>query len=234
MSSPIAVVYLARLHEGFQAFEIFAENYRRHPAGEPHDLYIICKGFEKPGEYAAIFSPASHGFSVKDDIGLDPRCAKQRTRSKSTSVVETFRPADRQLARQALGRMSSQAWHGRATGSFESLYSSYGVVNFILGLSVQRGSREPGAHLRLADQPLPHTMRCESNTTPHSQAARRRVANRRQFQNSKSSQGEFSRWPLHFRIFLTSQIHIFSTAFMVRRLTCLPSPDDKGKIACWV
>ena len=80
----IAVVYLARLHEGFAAFETFAEAYRRYPAGEQHDLYIICKGFKKPGEFAAIgaiFTGIDHKtIAVEDDVGLDIHAYREAAR----------------------------------------------------------------------------------------------------------------------------------------------------------
>lgn len=42
----VAVCYLARAAEGLPAFRRFLDSYRRQPAGHPHDLVVIYKGFE--------------------------------------------------------------------------------------------------------------------------------------------------------------------------------------------
>lgn len=42
----LCVVHLVRLVNGLAPFESFVDSYRRHPAGAPHDLAFVLKGFE--------------------------------------------------------------------------------------------------------------------------------------------------------------------------------------------
>ncbi len=44
------VVHLVRAANGIEPFAAFLESYRAHPAGIPHDLALVFKGFESPKE----------------------------------------------------------------------------------------------------------------------------------------------------------------------------------------
>ncbi|MFW8646001.1 hypothetical protein ACOJBO_42725 [Rhizobium beringeri] len=137
MSSRIAVIYLARLAEGFAAFEAFAESYRRNAAGHDHDLVIICKGFTKPGEFAgiaAVFTGIPHQIiSISDNVGLDIHAYREACLQLKQEFVCCF---------NTYARIESESWLAKlwtnfskpgvgmvgATGSFESLYNSYRSV----------------------------------------------------------------------------------------------------------
>lgn len=48
MSAPLIVAHLVRREEGLPAFARFLASYRRHPAGCPHSLALLTKGFTGP------------------------------------------------------------------------------------------------------------------------------------------------------------------------------------------
>ena len=50
----VAVIFLARVPGGIDAFKRFANSYRKCDAGYPHELILLCKGLEKRGERAYI------------------------------------------------------------------------------------------------------------------------------------------------------------------------------------
>ncbi|MGY5810826.1 glycosyltransferase family A protein [Rhizobium sp. LEGMi198b] len=140
MTSKIAVIYLARLAEGFAAFEAFADSYRKHAAGEPHDLVILCKGFTKPGEFAgisAVFTGLPHQIiTIPDDIGLDIHAYREaclRLKHEFVCCLNTFAHIEADDWLEKLWRNFSQPGVGMvgATGSFESLYTSYKTINFV-------------------------------------------------------------------------------------------------------
>ncbi|MBZ9656089.1 glycosyltransferase family 2 protein [Phyllobacterium lublinensis] len=255
MSSRIAVVYLARLHEGFHSFEAFAETYRRHPAGEDHDLYIVCKGFEKPGEYAAIgavFTGIKHKIiHVKDDIGLDIHAYQEAARKIDNEYIcclNTFTSlrTDNWLAKLWANMSKPGVGLVGATGSFESLYNSWKVVNFV-SWSTAVPARYDRAFVRnyawLINQCAPHMLRAAKSKQLRirrflSDTLRNRPSN-------ESLQEEYSGvWAQtlsqnggfcsNFRDFPRfPNPHIRSTAFLVRRKDLLAvTLEDKGKIAC--
>jgi len=136
--SKIAVVYLARLAGGFGAIEAFAKSYQEHPAGQAHDLVIVCKGFTKTGEFAAIdaiFAGIEHQiFAVDDGIGFDIhayRVAARHFDNEYFCFLNTYtqirsndwlRKLFSNLCRPDVGLVG-------ATGSFESLYNSYKIIS---------------------------------------------------------------------------------------------------------
>lgn len=255
LSAKIAVVYLARLKEGFQSFEAFAETYRLHPAGQAHDLVIICKGFSKPGEFAAvsaIFTGIPHKIiSMPDDIGLDIHAYREAARKVSSEYIcclNTFTLLRTDNWLQKLWTNISKPGVGMvgATGSFESLYTSYKVIQFVAWASPQpttRFDRHSAVHFAwLLNGWAPHTIRA-SKSVKHRV---RRLAgdilrNRsslsqlqdqmpRLWADQLSHNGglrEFRDVP-HF-----PNPHIRSNAFMVRKADLLSvSMDGPGKFAC--
>jgi hypothetical protein len=42
----LGVIHLVRCANGIEPFDSFIESYRRHPAGEPHELVLVLKGFD--------------------------------------------------------------------------------------------------------------------------------------------------------------------------------------------
>jgi hypothetical protein len=46
VGADLAVIHLVRRVNGIEPFERFIESYRRHPAGTPHELVLLLKGFD--------------------------------------------------------------------------------------------------------------------------------------------------------------------------------------------
>lgn len=70
----VAVVYLARVAHGIDAFTPFAESYQRFPAEYPHDLVLAGKGMTKPGQRVAtslLFNEIPHDIIPLSDDGYD-------------------------------------------------------------------------------------------------------------------------------------------------------------------
>lgn len=51
----VCVIHLVRSCNGIEPFERFLASYRAHPAGHPHDLMIIFKGFRSQGELSPYY-----------------------------------------------------------------------------------------------------------------------------------------------------------------------------------
>ncbi|WP_316189365.1 hypothetical protein [Bradyrhizobium sp. SZCCHNS1054] len=69
----IAVIYLARAAEGFDAIHKFATSYATASAGIDHDLIVVCKGYPNDSalqEVRACFSQPAQIISIPDD-GFD-------------------------------------------------------------------------------------------------------------------------------------------------------------------
>ena len=254
MPQKIAVVYLTRLHEGFAAFEAFADSYRRHTAGEPHDFVIICKGFKKPGEFAAvgaIFTGIPHKIiSMPDEIGLDIHAYREAALQLSNEYIcclNTFAGLRSDDWLKKLWKNLSKPGVGLvgATGSLESLYSTYRVVDFV-AWAATRPARFDEKFARdyawLLNTASPQTMKA-LNSLPH--RLRRHLGdilrNRptltqlkkdhpgvwaESLSHNTSRNSAFREFP-HF-----PNPHIRSNAFLVRRVDLLAIPlEDKGKIA---
>lgn len=138
--SDIAVFYLARLHEGFSHFEIFARSLRRHPAGVDHDLIIICKGFKRRSEVAvvsSIFKGIPHQITmIEDDVGQDIhsyKIAAERFSHKYACFANTFTEIQSDNWLKKLFDAMTQPRVGMvgATASFESLNNSWELLNKI-------------------------------------------------------------------------------------------------------
>jgi hypothetical protein len=75
VSNPdIALVYLARgIDGGLASASEFFESYHRHPAGVPHALYVIAKGWPDRAAYSALIEAAPRSSKVVDlpDDGFD-------------------------------------------------------------------------------------------------------------------------------------------------------------------
>lgn len=139
MTNKIAVIYLARLAEGFAAFEAFAEAYRKYPSGELHDLIIVLKGFNKPEEFAVItqiFEGIKYKtISVTDDIGFDIHAYHETALRITNPYICCFNTftviqTDNWLAKLWSNMCKPGVGMVGATGSFESLYSSNKLITF--------------------------------------------------------------------------------------------------------
>ncbi|WP_316189683.1 glycosyltransferase family A protein [Bradyrhizobium sp. SZCCHNS1054] len=136
----VAVIYLARLAEGFQPIEGFLRSYREHPAGIPHDLIILAKGFEKPGHFAALqalLGDVPHRvIAVDDDIGFDIHAYKagiENVENATICCMNTFTTlrTDDWLKKLYDNFNKPDVGIVGATGSYESLYSSFKITQQI-------------------------------------------------------------------------------------------------------
>ncbi len=76
-------IYLARHADGIAACQRFARSYARHPAGMPHDLVVIYKGFEQPADLMAAraaFDGLPHIEIGLPDVGFDLGAYAQASR----------------------------------------------------------------------------------------------------------------------------------------------------------
>ena len=71
-TSDIALVYLARgIDGGIASASAFFESYARHPAGVPHALYVIAKGWPDRAAYSALIEMASRSGGTSVDLPDD-------------------------------------------------------------------------------------------------------------------------------------------------------------------
>ncbi|MHC2363017.1 glycosyltransferase family A protein [Rhizobium leguminosarum] len=254
MASKIAVLYLARLAEGFAAFEAFAETYRKHPAGELHDLVIICKGFAKPGEHAAIdaiFKGIDYKtISVPEDIGLDIHAYRAAARKIDNEYIVCLNTFSNLRAGNWLAKLwSNMSKPGvgmvGATGSFESLYSSIEAIEFYLW-----SLRQPARYNEQLNRDFTWLLRHVDPVTMR-QKESKRLRIRRMMGDVLRNRPSFSKLQEYLPTVWANAIghngghryfrdvpqfpnpHIRSNAFMVRRTDLLGAPlPDKSKFAC--
>jgi hypothetical protein len=74
VSGELCVAHLVRRANGIEAFRRFLESYRRHPAGVPHQLLLIFKGFRRAPQlapYDALLEGSPHARTFVRDFGYD-------------------------------------------------------------------------------------------------------------------------------------------------------------------
>lgn len=136
----LALFYLARKAEGLDSFRRFIESYRTHPAGCPHQLVIIYKGFgghDDPAlhEACSLFRELDDARSevmVTDehyDIGAYLRAARQID-SRFVCFVNTHTEilADNWLAHLRNAIDDETVGVAGASASYESLYDSLALT----------------------------------------------------------------------------------------------------------
>jgi hypothetical protein len=70
----VAVVHLVRRKNGIAPFERFLASYLQYPAGQPHELVLVFKGFPRSGglaDYERLLSAIPHRRLFVPDRGLD-------------------------------------------------------------------------------------------------------------------------------------------------------------------
>lgn len=72
-AAKIALVHLVRKANGIDPFKVFLKSYKDNPAGIPHDLIIIFKGFKNKNnqEYGDLLQGIPHKSCFVVDIGFD-------------------------------------------------------------------------------------------------------------------------------------------------------------------
>jgi glycosyltransferase involved in cell wall biosynthesis len=168
----VAVFYLARLAEGFSAFEKFANSYRKFVPGVDHTLILICKGFKRRTEYAvlaSIFKGIPYELtSVDDDIGQDIHAYKTavvRFPHRYCCFLNTFSEVQSASWLKKLYDAIQPADVGLvgASGSFESLNNSWEVLH---GLTWMLGKVAFNRHIAQSFEWI--ISRTVTNREPHS------------------------------------------------------------------
>jgi len=132
----IAVVHLVRAKNRIEPIRRFLESYSIHPAGIPHDLVIIYKGFREriPKEFAAALSATPHREIHLGDSGYDIAPYFLAARSQDYAFLCFLNSFSVILDKDWLLKLYSHASREDvgitgATGSWESVYSDLqGIV----------------------------------------------------------------------------------------------------------
>ncbi|MFP3556261.1 hypothetical protein SB861_36935 [Paraburkholderia sp. SIMBA_049] len=143
----LALFYLARKAEGIHSFRRFADSYRAHAAGCPHQLVIVYKGFEgcddrDLDEARNVFREVDDSHNevcVSDehyDIGAYIQAAHQID-AKFVCFVNTHTEilADSWLKHLRDAIEDESVGIAGATGSYESLYDSLALLDRVIWLA---------------------------------------------------------------------------------------------------
>ena len=129
----ICVAHLVRRANGIDAFSGFLESYRRHPAGAPHELLLILKGFSGGHElapYDALLEGVPHKRTFVRDVGYDVGPYMKVAREQSYEHFVFLNSYSRVLVGGWLETLYRHARRPRvgivgATASYQSLASDH-------------------------------------------------------------------------------------------------------------
>ena len=129
--SEICVVHLVRKSNGIAPLERFLESYLRYPAGVPHDLLVVFKGFlpgREPESYRARLRGVPHKAMYVWDYGFDIRPYMKAARIFDHAYFCFLNSYSVILAGDWLSKMHAHVCREGvgivgATGSCESAYS---------------------------------------------------------------------------------------------------------------
>lgn len=151
----IAVIHLVRAVNGDLPLQRFIESYRQHPAGTPHDLVVIFKGYSDPIQLAAhksLLQGIRHEAIEVPDDGFDIGSYQRAVQSLDHDLLCFLNSYSRILADDWLQKLTNPFGRGPvglvgATGSWESMYSDvrYAAppgwlrrIKWLVGLAVRR------------------------------------------------------------------------------------------------
>lgn len=126
----IAVVYLARFAEGVEPVQKFIDSYKKHPAGAPHDLIIVFKGFTaadiSTSPQHKICAEVAHREIHIADIGLDLTAYRRAAEDLDHEYICFLNTFSQILSDDWLQKLHGHASRDDvgmvgATGSYESL-----------------------------------------------------------------------------------------------------------------
>lgn len=144
-------MYLARGPEGRESFDRFVQSYGEFPAGTPHDLIVLYKGFNSQAELSharEAFSGVRHtGIELTDvgfDIGSYIECS-QRIKHYYICFLNTHSQiaSDGWLAQLLRHAARPEVGIAGASGSYESLKRSWQLIQKYYWLYYARGIRYP-------------------------------------------------------------------------------------------
>ena len=134
----VTVFYLARAAEGVEAFTSFVDSYKKFPAGRPHRLVAIYKGFEAEPETPLKAVCRDHIFVSDDltDIGSYIEAVRQCA-SQYICPLNTFSVilAPDWLAHLYSAVSNSSVGIAGATASWESIYDTFAYLGKAIWLA---------------------------------------------------------------------------------------------------
>jgi hypothetical protein len=145
----VGAVYLAREAEGIPAFRRFARSYAQFPAGTPHELIVVFKGFENVERLdaaRAAFGGLPHTEIRLPDVGFDIGAYQETCRRVPHEFLAFFNTHTEIAAPNWLAhllRHASQPGAGiaGAMGSYESIRSTVLLLRNAIWQSVGVGRR---------------------------------------------------------------------------------------------
>lgn len=137
VTQDLTLFYLARQAEGVAAFRRFADSYKALPAGCPHTLVVIFKGFAGESDLAgarAVFAGVAHGEMRVDDAQFDIGAYLQAAVQSGSDHVCFVNTHTQVLAPGWLGHLRAamgdpSVGMAGAHASFESLLDSVALTS---------------------------------------------------------------------------------------------------------
>ncbi len=128
----IGVVHLARAKNGIAPFEKFLQSYRKYPAGAPHDLVIVFKGFRDRADasrWEKAVEDIPHKTIHMSDFGFDLRAYRVAAENAKNPYLYFLNSFSEVLSNGWLEKTFLLMQRGGigivgATGSWESMYSN--------------------------------------------------------------------------------------------------------------
>ncbi len=151
MTKPlIAVVYLARKHDGLEAYRKFIRSYETFSAGVKHDLVVVFKGFTCKGDLENIKSEfcSLQFISLEvEDAGFDIGSYFNAAKIIDYQYICFLNTFSEILANDWLDKLLSQASIPEvgivgATGSYEGLNTSITLIQKIIWLTSKLNANE--------------------------------------------------------------------------------------------
>jgi hypothetical protein len=131
MGQRTCVVHLLRATNATDAAERFFASYRRFPAGAPHDVLLVCKGFvggALPRTILDAVGGVAHKTIFIPDEGFDITAYHAAARATDASHLALFNSFSEILADQWLEKLvaavEDNTGAAGATGSFESAWTN--------------------------------------------------------------------------------------------------------------
>lgn len=153
----VAVIYLARIAHGVDAFAPFAKTYDQFDAGFPHDLVLVGKGMTKVGEIAAaqsLFKGKNARVITTSEDGFDIHAYLRVAKQLDHDYVCFFNTYSELASKDWLAKMMTHAVTPGvglvgASASYESIHDSFKAISKAIWLASTKTSKFDEA---LADQ----------------------------------------------------------------------------------
>jgi hypothetical protein len=145
MKNSVAVVYLARKKDGPHAFRDFLRSYRAYPAGMPHSLVIVFKGYTQLEDLKSVkeeFSSLSYTALELPDEGFGLGSCLEIAKRLPHTYICWFNTWSKIIGNNWLEKFyshlsSSKVGMVSATGSYEGIYESASLMQKVLWLNIR-------------------------------------------------------------------------------------------------